>query len=422
MKDDTLEAFKSRAEAYDRTDPLKAFRSRFHIPCDTEGKEKVYLCNNSLGLPSKDAITMLDKQLKKWSQEGVEGWFSGGDNWYDSLDRMIRPSLGHLLGAKESEVIAMNTLTVNLHLLFISFYRPTSKRYKILIEAPTFPSDLYAVKSHLKLHGYDPDEALIIVAPKNGMHSVGTQEIIDAITQHGSSIALVFFNPVNFLTGNVVDTAKIVAAGHRQGCVVGLDLAHAAGNIPLKLHEWNVDFALGCSYKYLCSGPGGPGIAFVHEKHHSTDLPRLSGWWGNDPKTRFRMQLEENFVPFDGAYSWQVSTPSVIALTPLAASLAIYREAGMEKIREKSVAQTRFLLDMLDHFAKGKCEVVTPRHENARGCQVSLLIEEDAEKMVKVLEAKGVVCDFRPPNIVRVTPSPLYNTMEDIYRFILILI
>lgn len=384
------------AKDLDAQDPLRHIRSRFVVP-----KDKLYLCNNSLGLPPISAVTKMQEQLGKWATEGVKGW----KTWYTLFEDSLRGPLSRLLGAREEEVIVMNSLTVNLHLLLTSFYRPTPKRYKILVESPIFPSDLYAVKSHITLQGLDPEEALVMVE---------IEEIEKAIAREGDALALVYCSSVNFLTGEVLDTKGIAACAKKVGALVGFDVAHAAGNIPLHLHDWGVDFAVGCSYKYLCSGPGGPGIAYVHAKHHEKELPRVSGWWGNDPATRFQMHLQPEFIPHGGAASWQVSTPSILSMTPLIASLEIFDEIGMEAFVAKSKLQTEFLLKLLGEMPKGRFEVITG---DERGCQISIRFFDHAEECMKELENIGVIVDFRPPDIVRITPSPLYNTFEEIAEF-----
>ncbi len=409
----SLQTFEKRAHELDEKDSLKGFRGRFVLP---EGK--IYFCSNSLGLPAAVAHTAMQQQMERWSDLGVEGWFQGKKNWYTSLDRDMRGPLAHLLGAMRDEVIVMNSLTVNLHLLLVSFYRPTKSRFKILIEGPTFPSDLYAIKSHIRYHGLDPDSALILIEPPPGEALLQESHIEKILLQEGSSIALVFLSSVNFLTGQVIDMESIARLAHEQGCLVGCDVAHAAGNIALHLHAWGVDFAVGCSYKYLCSGPGGPGIAFVHGLHHEEKLPRFSGWWGNDPETRFQMQLQPEFIPHDGAYSWQVSTPSILAMTPLVAALELFEEAGIELLRKKSEKQTAFLLELLEQIPSQNFTIITPKEPKKRGCQLSLLIHGDhAMSSLGDLEKRGCVCDFRPPNIIRVAPSPLYNTFHEIYEF-----
>ncbi|HEY4832144.1 MAG TPA: kynureninase, partial [Waddliaceae bacterium] len=273
-------------------------------------------------------------------------------------------------------------------------------------------------KSHICHHGLDPDEALIILEPRFGEHLLRHEDIEQVLSEEGASIALVFLSSVNFLTGQVLEMESITSLAKSKGCLVGYDIAHAAGNIPLKLHEWGVDFAVGCSYKYLCSGPGGPGIAYVHNSHHDTQLPRFSGWWGNDPKTRFQMQLQAEFIPYGGAYSWQVSTPSILAMTPLVASLEIFEEAGIDNLRKKSELQTAFLLELLELVPSSFFEIITPKLPKLRGGQLSLLIHKNSGECLQKLEKRGVICDFRPPNIIRVKPSPFYNTFDEIYQFV----
>lgn len=408
-----FEVLKQKTLELDQNDPLKHIRELFTLPND-----HIYFCNNSLGLPAKQVSSKVQKQLQQWGNEGVEGWFKGEDNWYASMDAPLRKPLARLLGAKYSEVVVMNSLTVNLHLLLVSFYQPTLQRFKILIDAPTFPSDLYAIQSHIKYHGLDPKKCLKIVEPRLGEHLLRMEDIHKVLDEEGDSIALVFLNPVNFLTGQVLDMESLTKKAKSKGCTVGFDLAHAAGNISLALHQLRVDFAVGCTYKYLCSGPGGPGFAYVHESHHQSNLPRFTGWWGNDPKTRFQMQLQPEFIPHDGAYSWQVSTPSILAMTPLIASLEAYEEAGIDNLRKKSELQTDLLLRLLNCFPKRCVEIISPENSKERGSQISLLILQDAEKFLQVLQERKVVCDFRPPNIIRVTPSPLYNTFYEIYQFV----
>lgn len=407
-----MKGYQEKGKALDDLDPLKWARDCFAVP-----EETLYLCNNSLGLPTRQAKPAMDAQLDRWAGLGVEGWFQGKEAWYTSFDEPLRKPLSDLLGAKYEEVIVMNSLTVNLHLLLVSFYQPTEARYKILIEAPSFPSDLYAIKSQIQFHGLDPEETLIVLEPRQGEFCLRGSDIDETIAKEGKSIALVFLSCVNFLTGQLLDIKRVTEQARKEGCLVGYDLAHAAGNIPLALHDLEVDFAVGCSYKYLCSGPGGPGIAYVHSKHHAKDLPRFSGWWGNDPRTRFQMQLEPEFVPYGGAYSWQLSTPSLFAMVPLATSLQIFARAGIHEMRKKSELQTAFLLELLDRIPSKEFEVITPRNPLERGCQISLLIKDQGEKVLHHLQKRGVICDFRPPNVIRVTPSPLYNNFNEIYQF-----
>lgn len=407
---------KQKALKLDQEDPLKHFKDRFLLP-----QNFLYFCHHSLGLPAKSASTMMHTHMQTWADLGVEGWFQGENNWYTSIDLALRKPLAQMLGAREDEVVVMNSLTVNLHLLMVSFYKPTKIRYKILIESPTFPSDLYAIKDHLQRHGLDPNKALIALEPKKKEDYLLTEDAIqDVIEKEGETIAIIFFNTINFLTGQSFDMKKISALAKEKGCIIGCNIAHAAGNIPLYLHDWNIDFAVGCSYKYLCSGPGGPGIAYVHRSHHHRELPRFSGWWGNDPNTRFKMHLEPHFIPYGGARSWQLSTPSILSMIPLVESLKLFAEAGIERMRTKSELQTTFLIELLDEISNSTFEILTPRDPQSRGSQLSLLFHQehypDTQVLLKNLEKHGLICDFRPPNIIRVTPSALYTSFHDIYE------
>lgn len=416
MKTDLCDTKEKMAHRLDAEDSLKQFRDRFFLPHSDFDRQSTYLCHNSLGLQLKTVPTLIQDELTRWARLGVDGWFQGDNAWYNRFERILRQPLANLLGALTEEVIFMNSLTVNLHLLLVSFFRPTKERYKILIDTPSFPSDLYAIKSHLRYHGYDPDEALILLQPHPGEHCIHVEEIEKVLEQQGESIALVFMSGVNFLTGQAFPMEKIAKLSHHYGCLIGYDLAHVAGNIPVQLHNWGIDFAVGCSYKYLCGGPGGIGLAFVHEKHFGEALPRFSGWWGNDPDTRFKMQLMDEFTPFEGASGWQVSTPSILALAALQAPLALYEEVGMEAIRKKSVQQTAFFLELIDSIPSRIFEVTTPRNPDERGSQVSLLIHQNPLGCLQALNDAGVIADFREPNVIRITPLPLYNTFYELWH------
>lgn len=312
----------------------------------------------------------------------------------------------------------MNSLTVNLHLMMATFYRPAKSRHAILMEDAAFPSDTYAIKSQIRNHGYDPSTSLIIARPRPGEHAIRTEDIEELIEKRGSEIALVMLSGVNYYTGQVFDMARITAAAKRAGCVAGWDLAHAAGNVPLALHDWGVDFAVWCNYKYLNGGPGAVGACFVHETHgRNLDLPRLAGWWGNDPATRFRMHLEPEFVPREGADGWQVSNPPILSLAAVKASYDLFDEAGMDALREKSRRLTGYLQFLIDEIGSDRFEVITPRDVYAKGCQLSILVRERARELLAVLKDKGVVCDFREPNVIRVAPVPLYNTFHEVWEF-----
>ena len=406
------------ARQLDADDPLRGHRDRFLIPCRPDGRPVVYFAGNSLGLQPKSVRPLLDQELNDWANLGVDAHFSGKTPWY-SYHEVFRESGARLVGARPGEVVMMNSLTVNLHLMMVSFYRPTPTRFKILIEDPCFPSDLYAVKTQLQYRGYDPAEALVIVKPRKGEHLLRTDDIDELLDKSGDRIALVMLGGVNFVTGQVLDMAHITAAAKRHGCVVGLDLAHAAGNIPLQLHDWDVDFAVWCNYKYLNCGPGAVGGCFVHNRHGETgDLPRFGGWWGNDPTTRFQMHLQPEFVPRGGAEGWQISNPPILSMAPVRASLAIFDEASMPALRAKSERLTGYLEYLLDRVGSPRIEIITPRDPAQRGCQLSLLVHDRPKELLEALHGEGMICDFREPNVLRVAPTPLYNSYSDVWQFV----
>jgi kynureninase len=416
-----FEASEAFALAQDARDPLAGFRERFHLPQDEAGRPLVYFCSHSLGLQAKDTRRHVEQVLEQWARLGLEGHFKGPEAWYTYLEHFRDPT-ARLAGAQPDEVVLMNGLTINLHLLMETFYRPEGERTKILIEEPTFPSDLYAVKSQLRRRGLDPAQHLLTVRPRPWEHHVFPGDIDATLEEHGRQVALVLLGGVNFFTGQFFDLPAVTARAHAQGCVVGFDLAHAVGNVPLALHDGGVDFAVWCTYKYLGGGPGAIAGCFVHERHgNNPGLHRLAGWWGNDPATRFRMQLEPEFVPHHGAAGWQVSNPPVLALAPLRASLGLFDEAGMPALRAKSVALTGFLEYLLDRLPAGRFEVITPRDPARRGCQLSLLVHDRPRELFQALAREGVVGDFREPNVIRVAPVPLYNTFYEVRRFAQIL-
>jgi kynureninase len=405
------------ARHLDAADPLRFFRDKFLLPPRPDGAPQVYLCGHSLGLQPVGARALVEQELEDWARLGVEGHFRGKTPWY-SYHETLRDAGARLAGALPHEVVFMNSLTVNLHLLMATFYRPSGSRRGILIDEPAFPSDHYAVQSQIRHHGLDPAECLLSARSRPGEHTLGTEDVEEILERRGAEIAVVWWNAVNFLTGQFFDLPLLTAAAHRQGCLVGLDLAHAIGNVPLSLHDWGVDFAVWCSYKYLNGGPGAVGGAFIHEKYgRNTALPRLAGWWGNDPATRFRMQLQPDFIPKEGADGWQVSNPPILSMAPLRASLALFDAAGMPALRQKSQRLTAYLLYLLDRLPAGRFEVITPRDPAQRGSQLSLLVHDRPQDLVKALEQAGVVCDFREPNVVRVAPVPLYNTYQDVWTF-----
>jgi kynureninase len=412
-----FQANEALALRLDAEDPLRSYRDRFHLPPRPDGQSSLYFCTHSLGPQPKAVRALMEEELDAWARLGVEGHFRGRAPWYTYGD-LLRDAAARLVGARPDEVVLMNTLTVNLHLMLMTFYRPRPGRDKLLIDEPPFPSDLYAVQSQLQQWGLDPGEALLSVGPRSGEHALRTEDVADLLERRGREIALVLFNAVNYRTGQALDIERLTALAHRQGCVAGFDLAHAAGNVVLHLHDWQVDFAVWCSYKYLCAGPGALAGCFVHERHgRDLTLPRLAGWWGNDPATRFQRFDQREFVPQSGAAGWQVSNPPILALVPLRASLALFDEAGMPALRAKSERLTAYLESLLDQLPAGRCEVITPRDPAARGCQLSIRVPERPRELLHALEEAGVVCDFREPDVIRVAPVPLFNTFHEVWQF-----
>ncbi|MBX3245231.1 MAG: kynureninase [Acidobacteria bacterium] len=468
----------------DAADPLRRFREEFHIPKHSDGSEVLYFTGNSLGLQPKRTREYIEQELKDWAELGVEGHFHAKHPWLPYHEFVTEP-LARIVGAKPVEVVAMNSLTVNLHLLMVSFYRPTPSRYKIIIEKGAFPSDQYAVGSQIDFHtaksqrSEDPSaqpasatkhlknsppykggvasasddgvvlsgNPLIELTPRDGETTLRTEDILETIDREGDSVALILLGGVNYYTGQAFDMKAITEAGHKKGCVVGFDLAHAAGNLELKLHDWGVDFAAWCSYKYLNSGPGGIAGIFVHERHaHSFDLPRFAGWWGHDKSTRFLMGPD--FVPLAGAEGWQLSNPPIFQLAALRASLELFDEATMPALREKSVKLTAYLEKLLAEINDDRIEIITPRDPAQRGCQLSIRVKAETrpaesvpdkaeaetraagsvpaseisnKALFNALTERGVIADWREPDVIRVAPVPLYNTFKDICRFVEIL-
>jgi kynureninase len=401
----------------DATDPLASYRERFHLPQGQDGRNLIYFCGNSLGLQPKQVRADVERELEEWARLGVHGHFKGDTPWY-SYEELFRDSGARLVGGRPGEVVMMNSLTVNLHLMMATFYRPTPERYKIVVEVPTFPSDLYAVQAQLRHHGYDSSVGLLSWRPSSRDHRLGTEDLEGILAQEGSHIALVLLSAVNFFSGQWLDLERITSVAKRHGCVVGWDLAHAAGNVILHLHDWRVDFAVWCSYKYLNAGPGAVAGCFVHETHgRNLDLPRLAGWWGNDPRTRFQMDQEAGFVPRPGASGWQVSNPPILAMAPLRASLALFDEVGMPALRAKSERLTGYLEFLLDQIPGNGFEIITPREPARRGCQLSILVRDQPKRLLRALEDEGVVCDFREPDVIRVAPVPLYNSFHEVWTF-----
>lgn len=405
------------ARSQDRKDPLRKFRQQFLIP-KVNGKPSIYLCGNSLGLEPRSARKYLLEELKDWADLGVEGHVHGRRPWL-YYHHLTKKPLAQLLGAKPSEVVAMNQLTVNLHLMMTSFYRPTPQRFKILTEAGAFSSDQYAVESQIRLHGLDPATTLIEISPRPGEHTLHTEDIVTAIRDHGPQLALVLFGGVQYYSGQFFDLKSITAAGHAAGAFVGFDLAHAAGNVPLNLHDDGVDFAVWCSYKYLNSGPGSIAGAFVHERHASGQLPRMAGWWGHHEKDRFKMK--KGFIPMPGVDGWQLSNFPVLSGAAHLASLEIFQAAGVRALRRKSVQLTGYLEHLLNDIDPGHkyYTLITPRNPDERGCQISILMNHrHGHGVFKKITRLGVIADWREPDVIRVAPVPLYNSFEDVFRFV----
>ncbi len=396
----------------DENDPLKKFRSQFHIPLKN-GKPSIYFCGNSLGLQPKTVKETVLQDLENWEKYGVEGHFTGDRQWVDFHKRFRKP-LMNLIGCKETEVVVMNNLTVNLHLAMVSFYRPTKEKFKIICEGHAFPSDQYALESQVKFHGFNPDEAIVELTPKPGEDTLLTEDILEVIEANANETALILIGGLQYYTGQFFELDKISETAKKHNITFGVDLAHAAGNLPLKLHDWDIDFGVWCSYKYLNSGPGGVSGMFVHEKHHkSLDLPRFAGWWGHNEKERFLMK--KGFEPIPSADGWQLSNAPVFNMSAHSASLAIFEEAGIENIRAKSIKLTGYLEFLLGEFDFIK--VITPKDPKQRGCQISMYVERNGKELFDYLESKGVIADWREPNVIRIAPVPLYNTFEDVFGF-----
>lgn len=415
--DPTLQ--RAAAQALDAADPLAGFRDEFHLPVNAAGHTQTYLCGHSLGLQPKRTARFIEAELHAWQTQAVEAHFHGTRPWL-SYHEQLTPGLAELVGALPIEVVAMNSLSVNLHLMLTSFYRPTAQRYKILIEGGAFASDRYAVASQLRLHGYDPQYALLEIAPRSDESALRLEDIAALLQREGHAIATVLLPGVQYLSGQWLDIESLTRLAHQQGCTVGFDLAHAVGNVPLHLHDWNVDFAVWCSYKYLNSGPGSVGACFVHQCHAQRfDLPRLAGWWGHDKSTRFN--LPQDFVPLPGAEGWQLSNPPIFACAPLLASLEIFGAAGIERLRAKSLQLAAFLERLLNAELSHAVSIATPSDPGARGCQLSLQLNVDRERahgIYRGLVARDFICDWREPNVIRVAPVPLYNRFDEVWCFV----
>ena len=409
------------AQEQDKADKLSAFRDKFFFP-RLDGKEAVYFCGNSLGLQPKTASVALQQELNDWAQFAVEGHFHAKNPWF-SYEKLFDMPLAKLVGAKPSEVCALGSLTNNLHLLMVSFYRPTAKRFKILCEEKPFASDQYALESQVKFHGYNPDKAIVELKPRAGEFTLRTEDILAKIEELNDELALVMIGGVNYYTGQAFDMKSITETAHKAGALAGFDLAHAMGNLVMNLHDWNVDFACWCNYKYLNSGPGSVAGIFVHEKHgNNPELPRFAGWWGNNPDTRFKM--EKGFIPAIGADGWQLSNAPVFSMAVHKMALAIFDEAGIENLREKSEKLTSYLEFIIDEINsrqstdhRPQIKILTPRNIAERGCQLSLVFSVNGKQIHEQLLKAGIITDWRNPDVIRLAPAPLYNSFEDVWKF-----
>ena len=387
----------------DNKDPLLSYNDKFHFPVQENGNKHIYLCGNSLGLQAKITESFVKQELDDWKELGVEGHFHAQNPWLP-YHEFLSESYSKIVGSKKSEVIAMNTLSVNLHLMMVSFYRPNETKNKIIIEGDAFPSDIYAVESHMKHHGIDPSESLIKLRPREGEVIIRLEDIINVIEQNSESVSLIMLGGVNYYTGQLFDMKKITQVAHNHGILVGFDLAHAVGNVLLSLHDWNVDFAVWCSYKYLNSGPGSVAGAFIHERHHNKNLERFAGWWGHDKESRFKMP--DQFQPIQTAEGWQLSNPSILSLAAVRASLSLFDEVGMSQLITKSKNLTSYLVFLLNQIPTDRINIITPEQ---RGCQVSISVKNGNKDLFNEITKRGVIADWREPDVIRVAPVPLYN-------------
>ncbi len=403
------------AKQQDAKDSLASFRNKFHIPKNAIGEELIYLCGNSLGLQPKITSEYIKEVLAGWAKFGVEGHVEGKHPWLP-YHEFLAENMAKIVGAEPSEVVVMNTLTTNLHLMMVSFYQPTKTKYKIIVESDAFPSDKYAVESQLKFHGFDPKDGLILWKPRKGEELCRFEDLEEIMKNHGDEIALLMIGSTNYYTGQSFPLKKITELGHKYDCMVGFDLAHGAGNIQPNLHETGADFAVWCTYKYLNSGPGSLGGCFVHKRHaNNENLNRFAGWWGHNKKTRFNMRHEFDALP--GAEGWQLSNPPILSMAAIRASLDTFAEAGFENLRKKSEKLTGFLEFLLDEMKNESINVITPRNPEERGCQLSIQVKNADKSLHTKLTEAGVISDWREPDVIRVAPAPLYNSFEDVFRF-----
>ena len=407
------------AKKMDVADPLKSYRSKFHLPKKEDGTNYIYLCGNSLGLQPKNVKASIEQELVDWKNYGVEGHFHAKNPWLP-YHEFLTKAMAKVVGAKPIEVVVMNTLTVNLHLMMVSFYQPTKKRHKILIEYDAFPSDKYAVESQIKFHGFDPNESLLLLKARPNEECIRMEDIKSILDEQGEEIALVMLGNTNYYTGQFFDMKTISKWAHAKGCKVGFDCAHGAGNVMLELHDSGADFAIWCSYKYMNSGPGSLSGCFVHERHaRNKDLPRFAGWWGHNKETRFGMR--DGFDPIPGVEAWQLSNPPILSMAAIKASLEIFEEVGMKALTKKSKLLTGYLQFLIDGLNDDRIKIITPRDPNQRGCQLSIQVKTADKSLYENITKAGVIADWREPDVIRVAPVPLYNSFEDVYHFVKIL-
>ena len=405
------------AKELDQNDSLHSYKNEFLFP-EVNGQKVIYFTGNSLGLQPKRTKAYVDEIMDDWAKLAVEGHFYAEKPWWDYHERFAKP-LSKIVGALPSEVTVMNTLTVNLHLMMVSFYKPTAKRYKIICEAKAFPSDQYMIQSQVQFHGFDPNNAIVEIQRREGEHNIRLEDVLAKIEEIGDELALVLIGGVNYYTGQVFDMKTITAAGQKAGAFVGWDLAHAAGNVTLNLHEWGVDFAAWCSYKYMNSGPGNASGCFIHEKHHANqNLNRFAGWWGHNKERRFKM--EPTFSPVQGADGWQISNLPILSLAPYLASVEMFDEVGMEallKKRDTITSYLEFILDQISNEVNGSFEIITPKNPQERACQLSVYLHGEGRTLFEYLMKNGVITDWREPNVIRLAPVPFYCSYEDMFRF-----
>ena len=407
------------AKQLDQEDPISYLRNEFHIPRDKDGKEWLYFTGNSLGLQPKITSKYIEQELDDWANFGVEGHFEAKNPWL-SYHELLTDTMAKVVGAKPVEVVVMNTLTTNLHLLMVSFYQPSKTKYKIIIEGDAFPSDRYAVQSQLSFHGFDPEEALIEWKPKEGKELLELEDLKSILDSQGDEVALLLIGGVNYYTGQYFDIKKIAELGHAKKCMVGIDLAHGAGNIQPNLHDSSIDFAAWCTYKYLNSGPGSLSGLFVHEKHaQRKDLPRFAGWWNHNKETRFNMR--QPFDVMEGAEGWQLSNPPILSMAAIKASLDIFEKVGMDALVKKSKKLTGFFEYLVNEIASDTIEIITPTNPNERGCQLSLQVKNADKNLHKKLTENNIITDWREPDVIRCAPVPMYTSFEDVYHMVTIL-